>query len=105
MRAKAQYEARIVAEKTRKNEWIGVVGEKIKVNATVERVIDREGDYGMTYITTLVTDAGETLTWFATSVKLDVGQKYSVKGTIKALGEYKGVKQTTLTRCKCEAIA
>lgn len=30
----------------------------------------------------------------------EVGHKYLMKGTVKAHNEYKGVKQTVITRCK-----
>jgi hypothetical protein len=34
-----------------------------------------------------------------------VGKRYTLAGTIKAHDEYKGAKQTTMTRCTVDEIA
>lgn len=83
------------------NEWVATAGSKIESNATVTKVIASNGYYGMVYIHYFSDDAGRTLVWFANSdTQLKVDKEYKIKGTVKKCDEYKGRKQTVLTRVK-----
>ena len=86
---------------TLSNEYAGDVGDKITTEATVERVTGFDGQYGYMYVYNFKDVQGRVLVWF-TSKALDVneGDTITIKGTIKKLSEYKGIKQTVLTRCK-----
>lgn len=58
--------------------------------------------YGYTTILKFRTAEGATLVWFASSSSIgraDVGKAYTLAGTVKKHDDYKGAKQTTLTRC------
>jgi hypothetical protein len=45
-------------------------------------------------------EQGNCIVWKATSnPSMEIGQTYSVKGTVKDHTDYKGTKQTLLTRC------
>lgn len=59
------------------------------------------GHYGLAKLHSLRDEEGRTLIWFATGAdELEVGGKYRILGTVKKHEEYKGWKQTTLTRVK-----
>ena len=52
-----------------------------------------------------LTEDGACLVWKASNTELargDVGKKYDIKGTVKKHDEYKGAKQTLLSRCAVE---
>lgn len=69
---------------------------------TLEFVTGYETSYGYTTVLKFRTVDGATLVWKASSVELsraDVGRRYTLAGSIKAHEEYKGAKQTILTRC------
>jgi hypothetical protein len=58
--------------------------------------------YGYTTILKFRTADGAVLVWFASSTSIgraDVGKAYALTGTVKKHDDYKGSKQTTLTRC------
>ena len=62
-----------------------------------------EGHYGLTTVVKITTNTGYALTWFATTdVEADIGDTVRVVGTIKKHGEFRGVKETVLTRCQIE---
>jgi hypothetical protein len=105
--AVAAYQREVEKEIKAKHEasvsgYQGEVGKRqVFENLTVERVIYNEGAYGVTYITKLVDDKGNIYTWFA-SKELEQGQTYNLKATVKKHEEYRGVKQTVITRGKVE---
>jgi hypothetical protein len=83
---------------------VGMVGDKLTINATVTRCIQKDGMYGITTIIALLDDVGNEYTWFASGChEYKVGQSVRGKGTVKAHNEYQGTKQTILTRCKLVA--
>ncbi len=83
--------------------WIGVKGDKVNVMATVTGNRTFETQWGSKYLVTFADQTGNVLTWWGTSqdaAECEIGQSVTVKGSIKELGEYRGTKQTVLTRCK-----
>lgn len=85
--------------------YLGEVGDKVIVTVTVQRVIDYETCYRPGCLTTtykyiMHTEDGNQVTWSTQSTRLSEGHKYTIKGTIKALSEYRGECVTQLTRCK-----
>lgn len=88
------------AEKIANSKHIGAVGERLRgLVLTVKRVIPREHAYGVTYITALEDAEGHQFTWFASGHELTVDKTYTFDATVKDHGEFKGIKQTVLTRC------
>jgi len=80
---------------------VGEVGKREDFEGTVKVVRYIEGNYGVTTLIIFETDAGATLKWFASGEKeVDVGDRLTVKATIKQHGEYNGRKETVLTRAK-----
>jgi hypothetical protein len=82
---------------------LGTVGKRETWTATLDFVTGYETAYGYTTVLKFLTDDGVPFTWKASGNpgpgRDDVGKRYSVKGTVKSHGEYKGAKQTLVTRC------
>jgi len=87
------------------NEHMGSVGERITVKATITKVSYHESDWGTTSLITFLTAEGNTLVWwYSGSTDYEVAERYSVTGTVKKHGEYKGTNTTTLSRCSCQEL-
>ena len=86
------------------SEYIGEIGQKLEVEAKLVGIYQYESHY--TYYGELNTILkfevnGNTLVWKTSSYQdVEEGKTYKVKGTVKAHEEYRGDKQTVLTRCK-----
>lgn len=89
------------------SEYVGEVGDKINDTVTLERIFSYERRSYSGYGTERVRvykfrdDNGNILVWNTTSWQ-DVAEDIRVKltGSVKEHSEYKGEKQTVLTRCK-----
>ncbi len=80
---------------------VGAIGERIQMlRVTCDKIIASEGNYGTTGIHKLHDAAGNDLTWFASegTTWLKEGETVTAAATVKVHGDYKGRKQTTLTR-------
>ena len=89
------------AKKELNNEYAGAVGDKITTEVTVEHATGFDGQYGYMYVYNFKDVHGHLLVWFTSkNLGVDTGDKIRISGTIKKLNEYKGIKQTVLTRCK-----
>lgn len=84
------------------SEHLGEVGEKITAKVETARVLTSwETQWGTTAIYGFTTEAGQVLTWkTSTGLHCDITKVKAITGTVKAHTEYKGVKQTELTRVK-----
>ncbi len=103
--AVSAYERALGREVARKkvaatSKHLGAVGDKIVVTVTVEKVIDIDGQYGVTHLHKMVDGEGNVVTWKASNERLDVGKTVTLLGTVKAHNEWQGVAETALTRCK-----
>jgi hypothetical protein len=79
---------------------IGIAGERItlhEIKVLSARCIG-EGQFGATWLIKLTDDEGNAMTWFTNEEKLTTGSIVSIKATIKKHDEFRGVKQTLLTR-------
>lgn len=83
-----------------KSEHIGEVGERIEVDVVVEKVHVFENNWGNTKLHRFKDDKGNVIVWFASNAFLEEGKNYKIRGTVREHSEYRGVKQTVLTRCK-----
>jgi len=80
--------------------WVGSVGERLTINnMKIVRLNMNEGEYGWTYIYGFVDEQGNQYTWFGSKNIGEVDKIVSLRGTVKNHGEYRGKKQTILTRC------
>lgn len=96
---------REAAAKRAPSAHVGTAGEKIDTTATIERVFSFDSMYGTTFVHKMLDAAGNVLVWKTGRSHGAAGDAVTVRGTIKAHGEYKGEKQTELTRCKIGPVA
>jgi len=89
------------AKKTVSN-YVGEIGEKITSDVEVTGSRHVNGYYGSSLLVKMVDDSGNTFTTFYSGYKFEpeVGDKLTIKGTVKAHKEFKGWKSTMLTRVK-----
>ena len=98
------YNRHIEGELTKANKTpsvhVGTVGKReVFPGLTVVNVYSYDSEYGVTFKYLMDDPNGNRLTWSTGKDVLNVGETYSLKASVKAHGEYKGVKQTQLTRC------
>lgn len=98
---KAQREAQQAKEKQGvENEWFGTVGERVEVMEPECKLLTSwETEFGTKYLYRFTTENGYVFTW-KTCKAVGNGKKLKVVGTVKAHTEFRGMKQTELTRCK-----
>lgn len=87
------------------SEYVGEIGDVITATVTLVAIHEYKTHfsyYGETnYIYKFADENGNTLVWkTATWQDVEENKTYNIKGKVKEHGEYKGDKQTTLTRCK-----
>lgn len=82
------------------SEYMGEEKERLRnLDVTLSAVHTTDGFYGTTFIYTFIMDKN-ILVWMTSACKdLEVGEKYSLTGTVKCHKEYKKQKQTYLSRC------
>jgi hypothetical protein len=97
-----QQQQQKAAAPTKTNDYLGVVGEKIELVATVKSDTDIDGQFGKIQLLRFEDATGNSLVWFNNGkvVDVEVGKQYNIKGTVKKQDEYKGRKQTSITRVK-----
>lgn len=78
---------------------VGAVGDKLSIVVTLERVHSFDSQFGTTHMHKFRDAAGNVVVWKTGSELLDAGKSYRLNGTVKAHDDYKGVKQTVMTRC------
>lgn len=84
-----------------KTEWYGSIKDKVDMKVKLVRRGNYDTMYGTTFVYTFEDIKGHQLVWkTGTWLEQEVGSQVALKGTIKAHSEYKGIKQTELTRCK-----
>jgi len=90
---------------------VGNVGDKYTATMTYIHTASWSNGYGgywnegVTNLHTFKDEQGNVFVWKTGKfIEADYGQKLVVSGTIKEHGDYKGIKQTVLTRCKVEEV-
>lgn len=91
------------------SEHIGTIGEKIEIRAKLNGWHTYTTTFNYRKIThwiyTFTDEKGNQLIWNTTAcIDADEGDSVIVKGTIKAHGEFRNIKQTELQRCKITKI-
>ena len=97
------------AELGKASTYQGAVGEKLE-NLTVDvvKVVEIQGDYGLTSLVIMVDPNGNQYKWFASGcgpvdekgeAVFSGGAHLCIKGTVKAHAVYQNVQATQLTRC------
>jgi hypothetical protein len=87
------------------SEYFGSVKVRSLYRLRLISVIVIDGHYGISFLHKFRDCAGNVAIWFGSrraeidGYEIKVGALHYVKGTVKEHSEFKGVKQTTLTRC------
>lgn len=92
--------AKATLEPESHSEYIGEIKERLRdLKVTLTAIRSFDGFYGTSFIYTF--EYGEDiLVWMTSSCKdIEVGEECLLTGTVKSHDEYKGVKQTKLSRC------
>ena len=89
------------AEAAAVSEYVGEIGQRVELPVTVDLVKVIEGYYG-TSLLVKMTSRQNVVTTFYSGHEWDpeVGDRLVLRGTVKKLGEFRGVKETTLNRVK-----
>jgi hypothetical protein len=77
--------------------WVGVEGDRIAFDLTVQHVVELEGVYGITYIN-ICKDADKNVVIYKGSNYWGKGAQVKCLAKIKEHGERNGVKQTIIQR-------
>lgn len=89
------------------SDYIGNIGDTIELKVTLEKIHTYETHYSyygeLNFIYKFSDKDGNTLVWKTSGKDIEEGQEFIIKGKIKEHSEYKGDKQTVLTRCKIKA--
>lgn len=87
------------AEVAAKSEWFGEVKKRETFTLTLQFTRLIPSDYGETILHRFVDASGNIATWFSSKGEIcGIGETVTVKATVKGHEEYKGAKQTMLTR-------
>ena len=82
------------------SEYVGEIGERLEITVTVTKALTLDGYYGQS-IMHIMEDGDENVyIWTTSSKSIPEGKVVTLRGTVKDHREYRGVKQTILTRCK-----
>lgn len=97
--ARRREQERLVARQPVVSEHVGIVGKREIFCLTALRQTGIEGPYGVTRLYQFSDPQGRILKWFSSREQgLKIGETYRIKATVKAHGEWKGTKETTITR-------
>jgi hypothetical protein len=92
-------------EKNVNSVHVGAVGDKLECEVEFKSSFYKHGVNGGFYIHKFVDANGNILVWMTgTSVDADIGTKMKLRASVKDHGEFKGEKNTMLTRCKVTKI-
>ena len=96
-------------EDTKQSEYVGEIGQRISFDVTLTNRAFWENRFiewkpQTMYLHTFKDADGNVLIWKTTNslYKLEIGDKITIRGTIKEHSEYNDVKQTVLQRCQIE---
>jgi len=98
---RTQRAAKEAREPRVESQYVGTVGDRMILTLTVKSTrVMPPSDWGVSTLVMFRDEAGNSLKWFASGDRSDWndGDVVTVKATIKGHEEYKGAKQTMLTR-------
>lgn len=82
------------------SEYQGEIGEKIERILIVEKAIALDGFYGASTMHIMRDDDGNCYVWTTAAKSWEPQTEHHIVGTVKDHKQYKGMKQTILTRCR-----
>ena len=88
-------------EESANSEYQGKEGQRIEINiSSMECVCSSDTMYGISFLYKMVDTQGNIYMWSTSNFIDDIETVNKVVGTVKNHQEYRGVKQTWMTRCK-----
>lgn len=82
------------------SKWQGEIGDRLELELLCVKVIELDGGYYGPSNFHLFSDLeGNEYCWTTASKKLEEGENYKLRGTVKAHQVYRNSNQTVLTRC------
>ena len=82
------------------SEYQGEIGEKLDRILIVEKAIALDGYYGASTMHIMRDDDGNCYVWTTAAKSWEPDTEHHIVGTVKDHKQYKGIKQTILTRCR-----
>ena len=105
MDAKATAEAKALEQQQNPSKHLGEVGQKLILEGLVIGVRHIEGHYGVSTLVSIQAGSDIVKTFASGNFgSVEQGSRIKFSGTIKSHGEYKGIPETNLTRCKLLAV-
>lgn len=89
----------LVYEEDKSEYYDANIGDRIEITVTIEKAIPLNGYYGSSTMHIMRDSSNRCYVWTTGSKCWEAGLTKSIRGTIKGFNEYKGTKQTVLTRC------
>ena len=78
---------------------VGAIKERRVFNVTFDHLVTVEGYYGTRFIHSFVDASGARVVWFSSKpLDAELGDEVAIKATVMKHGEYKGTKQTVVSR-------
>jgi len=93
MEKQSEYEKKNIV-----NEYFGEIKKRYDFDLTVKRVNSFETEYGTKFIYTMNDSDGRIFVWFTMNDWYECGDEINCRATIKEHKDYKGLKQTIVTR-------
>lgn len=99
-------EERKQAERQRAaSDWFGEVKKRGDFTLTLLGTKSFDSPFGVKFLYRFIDGSGNIAVWWTTKdEEVEVGKAYKVRATVKAHEDYRGTKQTVLTRCAVEEL-
>ena len=79
---------------------VGEIKQRMNLELTVQRVVPLESDYGALNIISMRDDRNNLFVWKTGAENPRPGERLKLRGSVKKHDEYRGERQTILTRCQ-----
>lgn len=93
-------------ETKKESNYVGEVKKRYEFELNIDKLLPFQSDFGVVFMHCMSDNDGNQFVWFGSKVLIngdgvhaDTGDVVKIKGTVKCHKEYKGIKQTQLTRC------
>lgn len=96
---------RVVELAVRPSQFRGTIGvRELFRNLKVVSIHDLPGDFSTTHLHIFQSEEGDIFKWFSSNKRLNQGETYNVKGTVKNHQENRGRNETIINRCECTLV-
>ena len=82
------------------SEYQGQIGDKLELIVVVEKAIALDGYYGLSTMHIMRDYDGNCYVWTTAARSWEIDSEHHIIGSVKDHKQYKGVRQTVLTRCR-----